>query len=195
MRIGVTGATGFLGRYIVAQLGRRGHHCRCWYRLSKRPERVPDAAGLAHLDPGALGDPEAGGAPLKGATPSSMPRIRPPRTRFAGERGRPRPLRRYQCRGHHSPDRRVRGRPAVRLHLDLRGTREDPRRPAPRRNASPLADESLRPHKAAIEAFVHSYGFGQGYEICALRPTGIYGLAHPAPRSKWFDLIRAVARR
>src|SRR5262249_28070615 len=34
-------------------------------------------------------------------------------------------------------------------------------------------------HKAALEAFVHSYGFGAGWPICALRPTGIYGLAHP----------------
>ena len=34
MRIGVTGATGFLGRYIVAHLVDQGHHCRCWYRPS-----------------------------------------------------------------------------------------------------------------------------------------------------------------
>jgi nucleoside-diphosphate-sugar epimerase len=47
-------------------------------------------------------------------------------------------------------------------------------------------------HKAAIEKFVHSYGFGLGYPICALRPTGIYGLARPAAESKWFDLVRQV---
>jgi nucleoside-diphosphate-sugar epimerase len=49
-------------------------------------------------------------------------------------------------------------------------------------------------HKAAIEAFVSSFGRGHGYPICALRPTGIYGLAYPARESKWFDLIRAVVR-
>ena len=49
-------------------------------------------------------------------------------------------------------------------------------------------------HKAALEAFVHSYGFGHGFPICALRPTGIYGLAHAAQTSKWFDLVAAVAR-
>jgi nucleoside-diphosphate-sugar epimerase len=49
-------------------------------------------------------------------------------------------------------------------------------------------------HKAALEAFVHSYGFGLGFPICALRPTGIYGLAHRAQTSKWFDLVAAVAR-
>ncbi|RMF78512.1 MAG: SDR family oxidoreductase, partial [Planctomycetota bacterium] len=47
-------------------------------------------------------------------------------------------------------------------------------------------------HKAAIEKFVHSYGLGAGYTICALRPTGIYGLAHPVSDSKWFDLVRRV---
>ena len=49
-------------------------------------------------------------------------------------------------------------------------------------------------HKAAIEQFVHSYGWGQGYPICVLRPTGVYGLAHPPQESKWFDLVRDVAR-
>jgi nucleoside-diphosphate-sugar epimerase len=49
-------------------------------------------------------------------------------------------------------------------------------------------------HKAAIEAFVHSFGFGQKYPVCALRPTGIYGLAHPPSKSKWFELVRAVSR-
>jgi nucleoside-diphosphate-sugar epimerase len=49
-------------------------------------------------------------------------------------------------------------------------------------------------HKAALEAFVHSYGFGHSFPICALRPTGIYGLAQPAKTSKWFDLVSAITR-
>lgn len=49
-------------------------------------------------------------------------------------------------------------------------------------------------HKAALEKFVHSYAADAGYPICALRPTGVYGLAHPAAESKWFDLVQAVAR-
>jgi nucleoside-diphosphate-sugar epimerase len=47
-------------------------------------------------------------------------------------------------------------------------------------------------HKAAVEKFVHSYGLGHGWPICALRPTGIYGLAHPASASRWFDLVGQV---
>jgi nucleoside-diphosphate-sugar epimerase len=49
-------------------------------------------------------------------------------------------------------------------------------------------------HKAALEAFVHSYGLGQGWAICALRPTGIYGLAHPPRASRWYDLVGQVVR-
>src|SRR5262249_18711494 len=49
-------------------------------------------------------------------------------------------------------------------------------------------------HKAALEAFVHSYGLGQGWPICALRPTGIYGLAHAAQASRWYDLVGQVLR-
>jgi len=48
-------------------------------------------------------------------------------------------------------------------------------------------------HKAAIEKFVHSFGFGEGYAICSLRPTGIYGLRRPAEQSKWYGLVKDVA--
>jgi nucleoside-diphosphate-sugar epimerase len=49
-------------------------------------------------------------------------------------------------------------------------------------------------HKAALEAFVHSYGLGEGWPICALRPTGIYGLAHPPQASRWYSLVGQVIR-
>ena len=49
-------------------------------------------------------------------------------------------------------------------------------------------------HKGAIEKFVHSYGLGQGYDICSLRPCGIYGVAHPVAASKWYEFVASVVR-
>src|SRR5207249_8958061 len=40
----------------------------------------------------------------------------------------------------------------------------------------------------------HSYGLGTGFRICALRPTGVDGLAPRHQDSKWFDLVRAVVK-
>ncbi len=47
-------------------------------------------------------------------------------------------------------------------------------------------------HKAAIEKFVHSYGYGCGFPICAVRPSGVFGVSSPIERSKWFELIADV---
>jgi nucleoside-diphosphate-sugar epimerase len=49
-------------------------------------------------------------------------------------------------------------------------------------------------HKAALEKFVHGYGLGQGWPICALRPTGIYGLAYSTQACRWFNLVGQVMR-
>jgi nucleoside-diphosphate-sugar epimerase len=49
-------------------------------------------------------------------------------------------------------------------------------------------------HKAAIEKFIHSYGYGDGFPICSLRPTGIYGIDHPLEQSKWFSLVQDVVQ-
>lgn len=61
--------------------------------------------------------------------------------------------------------------------------------------AHPLwANTHYGAHKAAIEKFVHSYGLGCGFPICAIRPTGIYGIAKPLENSKWFKLIENIVR-
>lgn len=45
--------------------------------------------------------------------------------------------------------------------------------------------------KAALEDFVRRAG-AEGFPIAALRPTGIYGLVEPVARSKWFSLVNDV---
>src|SRR5947209_7219123 len=59
MNIAITGATGFLGRYIVRHLTGTGHELRCWYRPGSDRTGLEDvAAGVTWL-PGQLGDGES----------------------------------------------------------------------------------------------------------------------------------------
>jgi nucleoside-diphosphate-sugar epimerase len=67
--------------------------------------------------------------------------------------------------------------------------------------AEPIADEEPpRPDthygaaKAALEAFVRSWGLADGWAVSALRPTGVYGVIAPVERSKWFDIVTAALK-
>ena len=191
MRIAVTGATGFLGHYIVNHLASAGHVCRCWHRPGS------DRGGFEAVErpiewvAGRVGRPEGvQPASSKAAMPWSTPPSTIPVAASEAKRGRSCWSSSRRTARHAATDR---GGPAsrrrtVHLHFDLCRPRQDPRRPAAGRDPSDLGHQSLRRHKAAIEQFVYSYGLGEGYPICALRPTGIYGIARPVEDSKWFDL-------
>ena len=55
MHIAVTGATGFLGRYIVRQLAGSGHRLRCWFRPNSDRSGLDDSRAVQWL-PGQLGE-------------------------------------------------------------------------------------------------------------------------------------------
>ena len=67
MRIALTGATGFLGHYLVRQLARAGHRLRCWYRIGGDRGGLADAARAVEWTPGYLGDRASIEALLKDA--------------------------------------------------------------------------------------------------------------------------------
>ena len=60
MRIAVTGATGFLGRYIVHQLARDGHRLRCWHRPGSDRGGFEEAADCHRVAARRLGDLRGG---------------------------------------------------------------------------------------------------------------------------------------
>lgn len=74
-----------------------------------------------------------------------------------------------------------------------------PRSPA---EGSAWVDETVRPVpdtyygalKLALEAHVSALADVDGVCAASLRPTGVYGVAQPAARSKWFDLAVAIAK-
>lgn len=196
MNIAVTGATGFLGRYIVRHLADEGHAFRCWFRpesdrggfeeCERKVEWIrgdlSDAASMHELTRdcnavvhAALDRPGRGFRGAEGDVAAFIERNVVGTVRLI-EAARRNHVRRFvfisTCAVH---------------EVILADRKLD--------EAHPLwATSHYGAHKAAIEKFVHSYGLGEGYEICALRPTGIYGLARPANRSKWYDLVHAVKR-
>lgn len=198
MKLALTGATGFLGRYLVRQFVGSGHRLRCWVRPGSDRSGFDDVASGIDWVPGGLGDARAvadlirgADAVIHGAVEWQGPRNRGSRSHgeaapFTGvnltgslqlfeaafEAGIPRFIFISSCAVH---DVILQDRPLDETH--------------------PLWPKShYGAHKAALEAFVHSFGLGEGWPICALRPTGIYGLAHPARDSRWFDLVGRVVR-
>lgn len=197
MQIAVTGATGFIGRYIVRHLTSLGHSCRCWYRAGG------NRTGFDGVDPariewlsGDLGNADAAVALTADCDAVVHAALYHPGGGFRGGEG---DILEFAKRNVIGTLRLIEaGRAAdvkrfvfistCAVHEKILGDR-------PLDETHPTTPTShYGAHKAALEQFVHSYGWGMGYPICALRPTGVYGVAEPAAESKWFDLVRAVVR-
>jgi nucleoside-diphosphate-sugar epimerase len=203
MKIGLTGATGFLGRYVLRELNREGHACRCW----KRPDS--DLTGLDRMEgvewvSGDLAEPDRFRPFVKGLDAVVHGALARP--------GRPGGL-----RGLFKSGAEIDYMEFVKVNLlGSLSLMESARKAGVGRfvfisscavheiilpdrlldEAHPLwPTDHYGAQKAALEKFIHGYGFGRDrWKICALRPTGIYGVDHPPEGSKWFDLIRRVKR-
>src|SRR5262245_34915405 len=197
MRVAVTGATGFLGRYVVRRLAGAGNRLRCWYRPASDRSGFDDSAAVEWL-PGELGDAAAARELVAGAEAvvhAGLAWQGRGSFRAAGSDELEAFLQtnlmgslRLFAAAHAAGVPRFVFVSTCAVHEVILGDR-------PLDEAHPLWPTSLYgAHKAALEKFVHSYGLGQGWAICALRPTGIYGLAHPPERSRWFDLVGQVRR-
>jgi nucleoside-diphosphate-sugar epimerase len=198
MLIAVTGGTGFLGRYLVRNLVQAGHRLRCWYRPSSDRTGLDDVSSQIDWLPGDLGDPKAAEVLVHGVDAvvhSGLQWQRQGGSRFSGhdnqypflETNLMGSLRLFQ-EAHAAGVQRFVFISTCAVHEVILPDR-------PLDETHPLWPTShYGAHKAALEAFVHSYGLGHGWNICALRPTGIYGLAHPPKASRWFDLVGQVIR-
>jgi nucleoside-diphosphate-sugar epimerase len=194
MNVAVTGATGFLGRYVVNHLTARGHRCRCWYRPESDRGGFDTPASIDWL-PGELNEPASTDALLDGADAVIHSGLHHPGGRFRGGEGDLIEFVNKNVVGSvrliESARRAGVGRFVFISTCAVHEVILDDR---PLDEAHPLWPTShYGAHKAAVEKFVHSFGLGLGYPVCALRPTGIYGLASPIERSKWYDLVQAIA--
>ncbi len=196
MPIAVTGATGFIGRYLVRQLVAEGHRCRLWSRPTSDRSGFDEVAGQIEWSEGGLGDADAARRLVAGCDAVVHSALYHPGGGFVGGEGDVLQFVEKNVLGSLQLIEAARAAGVERfIFLSTCAVHDKILDDRPLDETHPLWPAShYGAHKAAIEKFVHSYALGQDYTICALRPTGVYGLAHPPEESKWFDLVRAVVR-
>lgn len=196
MRIAITGGTGFLGRYIIDRLAAAGNVCRCWYRPTSDRSGIDIAPDRIEWTEGALDAPDSAATLVAGCDAVVHAALHRPGAGFRGAEGDVvhfaeqniiRTLRLIQAARAAGVGRFI--------FISTCAVHEKILDDRPLDEAHPLWPTShYGAHKAAIEKFIHSYGLGEGYDICSLRPTGIYGLAHPLDQTRWIELVRAIGR-
>lgn len=198
MKIALTGATGFLGRYIAKRLVGSGHSLRCWYRPKSDRSGFDEINAAIEWVPGDLMDRKAIAALVRDVDAVVHGALQWQQEGAFHAAGRDDlegfleanlmgSLRLFQAA-------RTAGVPRF-VFISTCAVHDVILQDRPLDETHPLWPKShYGAHKAALEKFVHSYGLGEGWPICALRPTGIYGVAHPASDSRWYDLVGQVLR-
>ena len=195
MRVALTGATGFIGHYIATHLADQGHQLRCWHRPSSKLEGFDHISDLEWIE-GDLGDPDSGNRLVDGCDAVVHAALYRPGMGFRGAEGDPIEFVQKNVVGSlELIEAARRARVGRFIFISTCAVHERILDDRPLNEAHPLWPTShYGAYKAAVEKFVHSYGLGHGYPICALRPTGVYGVARPIQNSKWCDLVSAVVR-
>ncbi|MFV1969210.1 MAG: NAD-dependent epimerase/dehydratase family protein [Pirellulaceae bacterium] len=195
MQVALTGATGFIGRYIANHLANQGHSLRCWYRPSSNREGFDQIGDLQWVE-GDLGDRESANALAHGCDAVVHAALFRPGRGFRGAEGDLVEFVQKNVVGTLELIEAARKAHVGRfVFISTCAVHEKILDDRPLDEVHPLwATSHYGAHKAAIEKFVHSYGLGYGYPICALRPTGVYGVARPIQNSKWHELVSVVVR-
>ena len=190
MIVAVTGATGYVGRFIVKKLLDEGVKVRAWRRPSSNLTGLPK--NIEWID-GDLSSPDSARALVEGANGLVHAALDHTPGRYRGGEGEDAArFRRLNIEGSvalldaaRSADveravvlssRAVFGRNVIGPIRD-----DDPVEP----------DTEYGSAKVALEDYVRSAG-AEGWPITALRPTGVYGIVTPIERSKWFDLVKGA---
>jgi nucleoside-diphosphate-sugar epimerase len=195
MRIALTGATGFLGRHVAARLSQAGHTLQGWRRASSRQKTLPQPIAIDWIE-GELGDRQTEAKLVAGCDALVHCALW-------------RDAETFQQSGQDLlafVERNVLGTLALFEAARAAGVSRVVFVSTGAVHEKILADRPLDEthpawpkthygaHKAAIEAFVSSYGHGDDWPICAVRPTAIYGIDEPLANSHWFDLVSRIVR-
>jgi len=196
MKIAVTGATGFIGRYIVDRLIDSGHRCRCWHRPNSNRRALEHSEQSLEWIPGELSNDHSVGRLVEGCDAVVHAALDRPGKSFRGGEGNLVEFVQTNVVGTIRLIESARAAGVSRfLFVSTCAVHERILDDRPLDESHPLWPRThYGAHKAALEKFVHSYGLGDGYNICALRPSGVYGVHRPKKDSKWYELVQSVVR-
>jgi UDP-glucose 4-epimerase len=188
--VAVTGATGYVGRFIVKRLVDEGVKVRAWRRQSSDLTGLPK--NVEWID-GDLSSAESARALVEGADSLVHAALDHTPGRYRGGEGDdPARFRRLNIEGSVALLNAARSsgvaRAVVLSSRAVFGRRID----GPIGDDDPVSpDTEYGAAKVALEDYVERAG-ANGWPIAALRPTGIYGIVTPIERSKWFGLVKDV---
>ncbi len=190
--VAVTGATGYVGRFVVAELQRRG----MMVRALARPES--DRGGFGAPIEWVMGDLRAGEGLdrlVEGADAVVHLAYAHVPGRYRGGEGDDLSgwleanlngsLRLIEAADRAQVQRVVFLSSRAVFSKTLPGRELDETHPT-------WPDTHYGAYKAAVEAFLQSFAQGGKMRTCAIRATGVYGLTYPVERSKWWGLVQAV---
>lgn len=192
MLVAVTGASGIVGRFVVADLQARGVAVRAWARPGT------DRGGFSRpieWIPGDLSSPRAAEPLVEGVDAVVHCALAHVPGRY--RRGEGDDLDGWIAANVHGTLRLMtaarRASVARFVLLSSRAVYGDDR-PEPTLSEADrcLPDSHYGAAKRAAEAFVQSFGLGEGWAISSLRATGVYGITYPADRTKWLAIARSV---
>ena len=193
MRAAITGATGYVGRFVVERLAAEGVQIRALRRASSNISGLPSSVEWTD---GGLDRPDSFGPLLREADLLVHAALEHLPGRYRGGEGDDLPK---------FLSVNVGGSLQLLASARLAGVGRcvvlSSRAVFDGRTAEgPIGDaEPVRPAtnygaaKAALETFVQVWG-GEGWPVAALRPTGVYGLTEPVENSKWFGLVGRALR-
>ena len=194
MTAAVTGATGYVGRFIVDRLIEEGVAVRAWRRKNSDLRGMP--SGVEWIE-GDLASSDAADALLDGADMLVHAALEHQPGRYRGGAGGD--LAGYlqtNVAGSLTLLAKARKGGVKRcVVISSRAVFGEAARTGPLFDEEPpRPDTHYGAAKAALEAFVQSFGH-EGWPVAALRPTGVYGVVVPAEKSKWFDLVARALKR